>query len=43
VVTGADSVTCSDNEVLVSIICSSGAPDGAKCPASTATGVCARK
>jgi hypothetical protein len=36
-------VTCSNSEILVSIVCSSGAPDGAKCTASTATGVCARK
>ncbi len=32
-ITGSEAVTCNDGEVLVSLICSAGAPDGAKCPA----------
>ena len=37
-------VTCNDNEVLVSLVCSLGAPDGAACAAgSVATGLCSRK
>jgi len=37
-------LACSDNETLVSVVCSSGAPDGATCSAgSTATGLCSPK
>lgn len=45
IVTGTDSVRCSDDEVLVSLVCERGAPDGAKCATSgtTATGLCIRK
>ena len=46
VVTGDSSgvVACSDNEVLVSLICANGSPVGAKCSASgQATGLCVRK
>src|SRR5215203_3964170 len=43
-VTGVESVNCNDNEVLASLICSAGAPDGSKCPAgATATGLCIPK
>jgi collagen triple helix repeat protein len=44
VVSGDKSVSCNDDEVLVSLVCSAGAPDGPQCPAaSTATGLCAHK
>jgi hypothetical protein len=45
VVTGTDTVRCSDDEVLVSLMCESGAPDGAKCATAgtAATGLCLRK
>lgn len=44
IVTGDKTVTCSDNEVLVSVVCSTGVPDGLGCPsASTMTGLCMRK
>ena len=46
VVTGDNGgvVACSDNEVLVSLICANGSPVGAKCSASgQATGLCVRK
>lgn len=44
VVTGDGGVACADNEVLASLICASGAPDGEKCPAAgRATGLCVRK
>jgi Collagen triple helix repeat (20 copies) len=37
-------VVCNDDEVLVSVVCSVGAPDGAACAAgSLATGLCSRK
>ena len=43
-VTGAESVSCNETEVLVSLVCSSGAPDGTKCaPGATATGLCISK
>lgn len=44
-VTGTDTVRCGDDEVLVSLLCASGATDGTKCavPAAAATGVCMRK
>jgi hypothetical protein len=44
IVTGTDGVSCNDTEVLVSIVCSKGAPDGSKCTSgSTATGLCMRR
>jgi hypothetical protein len=44
VVVGEKTVDCGEGETLVSVVCSSGAPDGASCPtASTTTGVCIRK
>jgi hypothetical protein len=42
VVTGNLSVSCADNEILVSIVCANGAPDGSKCP-SEAVGLCAMR
>jgi Collagen triple helix repeat (20 copies) len=40
-VVGDKTVSCNDDEVLVSIVCSAGAPDGPRCPAATTTrGVC---
>jgi Collagen triple helix repeat (20 copies) len=43
-VSGERTVSCNNDEVLVSIVCSAGAPDGAECPAaSTTTGLCMRK
>ena len=41
VVTGKAGVSCANNEILVSIVCAVGAPDGSKCK-SNAVGVCAR-
>jgi hypothetical protein len=44
IVSGEKTVRCNDDEVLVSVVCSAGAPDGAECPAaSTTTGLCMRK
>jgi len=44
VVTGTETLACNGDEVIVSIVCASGAPDGNRCPAGVAaTGVCARK
>ena len=44
VVTGEKTVACGDDETLVSVVCSSGAPDGAACPSATqTTGVCMHK
>ena len=44
IVSGQKTVSCSDDEVLVSVLCSAGAPDGAGCSAgTTATGLCMRK
>jgi hypothetical protein len=44
VVVGEKTVSCSDGEALVSVVCSAGAPDGANCPDATqATGLCVRK
>jgi Collagen triple helix repeat (20 copies) len=44
VVSGEKTVSCNEDEVLVSVVCSAGAPDGAGCPgASTTTGLCMRK
>jgi Collagen triple helix repeat (20 copies) len=44
IVSGEGTVSCNDDEALVSVVCSAGAPDGAKCSAgSPATGLCMRK
>jgi hypothetical protein len=45
VVTGTDTVSCGDDEALVSLVCASGAIDGTKCatPGTAVTGVCMRK
>ena len=44
IVSGERTVSCNDDEVLVSVVCSAGAPDGAGCSAgSTTTGLCMRK
>ena len=45
VVTGEQkTVTCGDNEVLVSVVCSAGAPEGPTCAAGTTmTGLCMKK
>jgi hypothetical protein len=45
VVTGTDNVRCDDDELLVSLVCASGATDGLKCaaPGTTATALCVRK
>ncbi len=44
VVTGEKTVACGANEMLVSVVCSAGAPDGAGCPtATTTTGLCMLK
>jgi hypothetical protein len=44
IVSGQKTVGCNEDEVLVSVVCSAGAPDGAECPAaSTTTGLCMRK
>ena len=43
-VSGEKMVACNENEVLVSVVCSAGAPDGPGCPAATTTtGLCMRK
>jgi hypothetical protein len=39
-----DNVACGQDEVLVSLVCPSGAPDGGRCAAGgSATGLCMRK
>jgi len=44
IVTGEKKITCDDDEVLVSIVCSAGAADGPRCPnAKTITGLCMHK
>jgi Collagen triple helix repeat (20 copies) len=45
VVTGTDTVTCGDDEILAGFVCASGATDGAKCatPGTAATGLCVRR
>jgi hypothetical protein len=45
VVTGTDSVSCGDDEILAGFVCASGATDGAKCatPGTAATGLCLRR
>jgi hypothetical protein len=42
VLTG-ENVTCNQDETLVSLICASGSPDGARCPSGgNATALCMR-
>ena len=44
IVSGEGTVSCNDDEVLVSVVCSAGAPDGAGCSVgNTTTGLCMRK
>jgi hypothetical protein len=44
IVSGEKKVSCNADEVLVSVVCSEDAPDGAGCSAgSTTTGVCMHK
>src|ERR1700730_1327557 len=44
VVVGEKTVSCGEDETLVSVICSAGAPEGPECPsATTTTGLCVRK
>src|SRR6516164_9022597 len=44
IVSGEKTVSCNEDEVLVSVVCSAGAPDGAGCSAGgTTTGLCMRK
>jgi hypothetical protein len=45
VVTGTDSVSCGDDEILAGFVCARGASDGAKCatPGTAATGLCVRR
>jgi hypothetical protein len=43
VITG-ENVTCNQDETLVSLICTAGSPDGARCPSGgNATALCMRK
>ena len=43
--TGTETVRCADDELLVGLVCASGATDGAKCvtAGAAATGLCVRK
>lgn len=45
VVTSTDTVSCGNDEALVSLVCASGAIDGTKCatPGTAVTGLCMRK
>jgi len=44
VVTGTGPLVCGTNEVLISVVCSAGAPDGPQCPApNVGTGLCVHK
>ena len=44
IVSGEKTVSCNEDEALVSVVCSTAAPDGAECPgAGTTTGLCMRK
>jgi hypothetical protein len=44
IVSGQKTISCNDDEMLVSVFCSAGALDGAECSAGiTATGLCMRK
>ena len=44
-VTGTDTVSCADNELLVSLVCAAGTSDGTKCmtPGVAVTALCMRK
>jgi hypothetical protein len=44
-VTGTDKINCAEGEVLVSLVCASGATDGTQCATAgaSATGLCMRK
>src|SRR5215468_3756314 len=43
IVSGEKTVSCNADEVLVRVICSEGAPDGAGCSAGSPTGLCMHK
>jgi hypothetical protein len=43
IVSGEKTVSCNADEVLVSVICSEGGPDGAGCSAGSPTGLCRHK
>ena len=43
IVSGEKTVSCNADEVLVSVICSEGVPDGAGCSAGSPTGLCMHK
>jgi hypothetical protein len=45
VVTGTDSVSCAEGEILAGLVCATGATDGAKCatPGTAAAGLCVRR
>ena len=43
IVSGKKTVSCNADEVLVSVICSEGASDGAGCSAGSPTGLCKHK
>jgi hypothetical protein len=43
IVSGEKTVSCNADEVLVSVICSEGFPDGAGCSAGSPTGLCTHK
>lgn len=43
IVTGEKTISCNEDEVLVSVVCSVGTPNGAGCSAGNTTGLCMRK
>jgi hypothetical protein len=43
IVSGEKTVSCNADEVLVSVICSEGSPDGTGCSAGSPTGLCRHK
>jgi hypothetical protein len=43
IVSGEKTVSCNADEVLVTVICSEGAPDGAGCSTGSPTGLCMHK
>ena len=43
IVSGEKTVSCNADEVLVSVFCSEGSPDGAGCSAGSPTGLCMHK
>ena len=44
ILTGTETIACNETEQLVSLVCSSGAPEGLKCAAGAiATGLCVRR